>query len=110
MVSTASPFFGLDGDAGLAVLIILNQETYLQMSEGQRVALIDHELSHCQTVYDGDGEPKLDEQDRIVYRIRKHDFQEFAAIVRRHGENTPGLSSFAKSAQLELFKGKESAE
>lgn len=83
--------------------LVLNSEIYPQLNEAQRIALIDHELSHCEIVHDKDGEPKLDERDRIVYRLRKHDFQDFAAIVKRHGDATPGFGRFARLAQLQLW-------
>ncbi len=92
---------------GFDWIIMLNREAWEQdLSEAQRVALIDHELCHCGVVYTDDNNPKLDEHDRIVYRVRKHEYQDFADIARRHGKNAPGLVEFGESAQLELF-GKE---
>ncbi len=91
---------------GVDFYIILNSATYQELSEAERVALIDHELFHCAVCFDEKGEPRVDVRDRIVYRLRKHDFQEFAAIVRQHGKNAPGWASFAKAAQLELFPRK----
>ncbi len=94
----------LERDAtGIDLYILLNSEFYPEMDEAERVALIDHELCHCEVIYDSNSDPMRDVKDRICYRLRKHDFQEFAAIVRRHGKATPGFVGFSKLAQLQLF-------
>lgn len=56
-----------------------------KVTELQRTALLDHELMHAATRVDKDGEPVVDERGRPVYRIRKHDIEEFGAIVARYG-------------------------
>ena len=65
-----------------------------RVSDLQRQALLDHELEHAQVKHDDKGEPLRDEHDRIVYRIRRHDIEEFTAIVHRYG---------AYKSDLELF-------
>lgn len=60
----------------------------------QREALLDHELCHAQVVMDK-SEPKIDERGRVVYRTRKHDIEEFAEIVYRHGTYKRDLEQFA---------------
>jgi hypothetical protein len=42
-------------------------------------------------------EPKYDERGRNVWRVRKHDIEEFQAIVERHGCYKRDLENFAKS-------------
>jgi len=64
------------------------------VTDAQREALLDHELCHAEVVMDRD-EPKLDERGRIVYRTRKHDIEEFAEIVLRHGTYKRDLEAFA---------------
>jgi hypothetical protein len=67
-------------------VILLNKEVWnSSIKEAYKVALIDHELCHCQVACDTDGQPKLDENGRKVYRIRKHDVEEFTGVVRRRG-------------------------
>lgn len=61
----------------------------------QRRALLDHELMHATVKYDDKGEPARDARDRIVYRIRKHDIEEFSDIVARYGTYKADLESFA---------------
>lgn len=55
------------------------------VTDAQRDALLDHELCHADVAYSDDGEPRLDERDRPVFRTRKHDVEEFWAIADRHG-------------------------
>lgn len=68
----------------------------LQVTDAQRVALLDHELCHAAVRYDDKtGDPVRDERGRKVYRVRKHDIEEFADIVRRHGTYKRDLEMFA---------------
>ena len=68
-------------------VILLSQEFYQDptITDAQRKALLDHELCHATVKLDEDGEPARDALDRIVYRTRKHDVEEFSEIVARHG-------------------------
>lgn len=65
------------------------------VTELQRTALLDHELTHASVKYDEKGEPARDERDRIVYRVRKHDLDEFSDIARRYGCWKKDLEDFA---------------
>lgn len=84
---------------GFDFVILLNHEAWnhAEFTEKQRRMLIDHELCHAQVAEDEDGEVKRDVKQRIVYRIRKHDIEEFEEIVQRHGFQTAALESFAKT-------------
>ena len=77
-------------------VIILRQEFVESgsVSDLQRRALLDHELCHAAVTYDGN-EPKVDERGRTVYRIRKHDIEEFGQIVERYGCYKRDLEAFA---------------
>ena len=46
---------------------------------------------------DKDGFKKRDERDRIVWRTRKHDIEEFFDVVRRHGCYKRDLVAFAEA-------------
>lgn len=61
----------------------------------QRRALLDHELCHAALKYDPRGEPVEDERGRRVYRVRKHDIEEFACIIERYGCYLRDLELFA---------------
>lgn len=58
-------------------------------------ALIDHELMHAAVKYDATGEPVTDARGRTVYRIRKHDLEEFSDIASRYGCWKRDIEQFA---------------
>ena len=68
-------------------VILLNFEMWNStgFTKEKKMALLDHELCHAEPALDRDGEPKVDAAGRKAYRIRKHDYQEFHAIIERHG-------------------------
>lgn len=71
------------------------------VTDAQRKALLDHELCHAAVAHDPEtGEPLYDERDRQVFRIRKHDIEEFGCIVQRHGLYKRDLERFAQSIEL----------
>jgi len=78
-------------------VILLNREFWTEptATDAQRRALIDHELCHAEVVLGEDDEPVEDELGRICYRMRKHDIEEFAEIVERHGLYKRDLEQFA---------------
>jgi len=79
-------------------VIVLRREFWdaPTVGEQQRNALLDHELSHATVALDRDGEPKVDERGRTVYRLRKHDIEEFGAVVARWGLYKRDLEWFVK--------------
>lgn len=81
------------------IVILLNAKAWRELNEKQRTALIDHELCHATPSLDKNGEVILDERDRICYRTRKHDIEEFHAVVKRHGMYLSDLAEFMKSLQ-----------
>lgn len=86
-------------------VILLNKEVWqhLEFGTDKKEALIDHELMHAARAEDSEGEPKVDEKDRPVWRVRKHDIEEFGDIVERHGCYKRDLERFAES----LLKSKQ---
>lgn len=73
-------------------------------TDRQRRALLDHELHHCAVKYDKAGEPVIDERGRRVYRLRRHDLEEFTAVVARHGLYKRDLEQFADACRQHLPK------
>lgn len=67
------------------------------MSDRQRVALVDHELSHCVIKHSENGDMSI--------AIAPHDLEEFNAVVERHGLWRADVKSFmeAASGQLRLL-------
>jgi hypothetical protein len=81
-------------------VILLNHEAWntAGFTEAQMKALIDHELCHAEVTHDRNGEPKVDADGRTMYRIRRHDCEEFREIVARHGLWKQDLEAFAETA------------
>lgn len=69
-------------------VIEVAEDEWAELSDEQRIALVDHELHHC--VYDTNdfGEPALS--------IAPHDVEEFAAVIRRHGLWKPDVEHFGR--------------
>jgi hypothetical protein len=78
-------------------VIVLRKDfwTWPTVTDLQRRALLDHELCHAAVAMDEDGDPKVDERGRTVYRVRKHDLEEFACIAERYGCWKRDLEYFA---------------
>lgn len=76
-------------------VILVNTQAWERLSEEQREAVLDHELCHIALARDSDGEVKKDERGRVCWRLRKHDVEEFTAIIERRGLYKPDLERFA---------------
>lgn len=79
-------------------VILLNRDIWddCDFTDKQRLALMDHELSHACPQVDDEG-VKRDQRGRVVWRTRKHDIEEFQAIVARHGCYKADLQRFAEA-------------
>lgn len=78
----------------------------------QRTALLDHELQHAALAHGKDGEALYDERGRRVYRMRRHDLEEFSIIAARYGGYKRDIEHFARSleqsrASATVFVGPE---
>lgn len=77
-------------------IITLNHAAYQILTTSQRIALIDHELMHCDV-----------DQETMQAIVVPHDIEEFGSVVRRWGLWKPDLRAFARVAadalQGELF-------
>jgi hypothetical protein len=84
--------------AAFDFIILLNREVWndLDFTEKHKRALVDHELCHAEIALGKDGEPKYDERGRNIWRMRKHDIEEFRAVVQRHGLYKRDLEEFGK--------------
>jgi hypothetical protein len=88
-------------------VIILRQEFMEDgaVEDWQRLALLDHELSHAAVKLDPKtDEPVEDERGRTVYRMVKHDIEEFSSVVARHGIYKRDLEHFAMALQQSKAK------
>jgi hypothetical protein len=92
----------LDRELAPYDFVILLRRSFFEdpdVSEAQRRALLDHELCHAEVKLDQDGEPERDSRGRTIYRMRKHDIEEFSAIIRRHGCYKRDLEDFAAAIE-----------
>lgn len=82
-------------------VVLLNREFYTdkRVEDRQRVALIDHELCHAAARHEASGEQMQDERGRYVWRTVKHDFEEFAAVIERHGCYKGDLERMAQALE-----------
>jgi hypothetical protein len=88
-------------------IILLSKSFWLdlEVTDEQRRALLDHELMHAAVKVAENGEPEEDAKGRIVYRIRKHDIEEFADTVKRHGIYRGDLDTFAAALRSAALRG-----
>jgi hypothetical protein len=73
-------------------VIVADRAHWLALSQPQRNALVDHELTHLARVLDNEsGQPKVDVLGRPKLRIRRHDHQigYFDEVAQRHGDASP---------------------
>lgn len=89
-------------------VMLLNREQWHRLDEKFRTALVDHELCHADQKNDpNSGDQLEDAHGKKVWRIRKHDIEEFGAVVERHGFYKSDIERFAESletgAQRTLF-------
>jgi len=80
-------------------VILLNHEVWndKDFTVDKQSALLDHELCHCEQVLDAEGDQKKDSNDRLLWRTRRHDIEEFHSIVQRHGVWKKDLERFAQA-------------
>lgn len=58
-------------------VIEISYDTWRDLDDNQRIALVDHELSHCAFDVDDEGAP--------VLSMRHHDVEEFTGVITRNG-------------------------
>lgn len=76
----------------LDFLVEIAEDKWVELSQEQRVALVDHLLERCT----GEEDEKSGE---MKWKIREPDVQEFASILRRHGAWNDQLTGFVSVAQ-----------
>lgn len=78
-----------DRVAGMAdAHIYVDFDAWHSMDDEEKLALLDHELTHLELVVDKNGDAKLDASDRPRLRIRRHDIRigVFISCMKRHGK------------------------
>jgi hypothetical protein len=71
--------------------IILDEQNWVDLTEPQQRALLDHEITHLQMQTDENGFVKTDDVGRPKLKLRLHDFQlgGFRTIAKRYGADAP---------------------
>ncbi len=81
------------------LLIEVNWKAWRWMADAQKIAVLDHELTHFAR--------DIDKKGKTIYRVVAHDIEEFASIVRRWGTWKRDLKTFHaalnEGAQFDLF-------
>lgn len=86
-----------DRCAGLAdAMLKIDADQWKALTDAQRAALVDHELTHLELKKDGNGVTKTDDLDRPKLMIKRHDVEIgwFHDVVRRHERDAPEYQSF----------------
>jgi Putative phage metallopeptidase len=86
-------------------IILLNKEVWddEEFTDDKKLALLDHELMHAARSVDDEGEQRWDSKGRRLWRIRRHDIEEFTSVVRRHGVYN-NLQAFAEALKAKRAK------
>ena len=79
------------------ILLLESFWTNEVVEDQQRDALLDHELCHATVKEDKFGDPAIDPHGRVIYRLRKHDLEEFVCIADRYGTWKRDLELFAQA-------------
>lgn len=67
------------------VMIVLNEQSWKGFDDAGKQRLIFHELEHAQVARDKNGEPLIDDKNRIVIRMKRHNVADFADVIERFG-------------------------
>jgi len=73
-------------------VILIHQNSWKDLDEDQRKALIYHELLHITH--------RVSEDGNITWKIRKHDFEDFTLVVEKFGYWSPELKELKEAGEL----------
>lgn len=80
-------------------IITINANWWLQASDAEACALVEHELYHCAQDVDAFGAPKFSkETGRPIFAMRGHDVEEFVGVVRRYGADATHVRALVEAA------------
>jgi hypothetical protein len=95
--------------AGLSdARIVLNGDSWEEQSDGEKEAILEHELYHLEVLREPGGAVKTDDCHRPRLKLKPHDFEVcgFYAIIERHktaAKEMQALAHLAAKVQRELF-------
>lgn len=75
-------------------IVTLDANYWLEISDVERLAIVEHELYHCGQALDEFGFPRFSkETGNPIFALRGHDIEEFAGVVRRYGIEATGQNN-----------------
>jgi hypothetical protein len=77
-------------------LIVISYDEWGHLTESQREALLDHELSHLVVDKDEDG--------NLLVTLRAHEVEEFWEVIHRHGDWKGEIAGFKKPLEVVALK------
>jgi hypothetical protein len=84
------------------IVIIVSYPTYNELTDKQKRACIDHELTHILVDEDLAGNPKV--------RIVAHDVEEFGSVIQRHGLYKEDLVMLGRIVQTVVVKEQDGSK
>jgi hypothetical protein len=81
-------------------VMILDHGFWVQAPQEQRIALVDHELTHAIIARNKAGEERFGDDGRPVFALRPHDIEEFNRIVQKHGAWKQDIAQFLAAAGM----------
>lgn len=83
--------------------IVIDADTWPNLSEQKQHALIDHELEHLQPKFDKKGGVVTDDLNRPKMKMKKHDHQFgwFDIVARRYGQDSIEVNQFKALCESE---------
>lgn len=83
-------------------IITIDAAWWLQASDAEACALVEHELSHCGQDIDEFGAPKFSKSTgQPVFTMKPHDFEGFIGVARRYGAIEPGVRELMEALSQE---------
>lgn len=91
-------------------IVLIDRNIWAGMSPDEKLALVDHELSHCWYATEEDGATRKFHQDGSPWwNLRSHDVEEFCGVIQRNGCWNDDLVNMAR-AVLDSLADARSAE
>lgn len=80
---------------GFDVIVEIAKDLWDMLPASMRTMVMDHELCHIGLEMEGDDTPALDNKGRLKVFIKRHDFEDFEAVLDRHPDSRKTFKSFA---------------
>jgi hypothetical protein len=104
-----------DGGDGVDFFIMLPEKAFPKLDDTKKEHRIYHELCHLAPSLDSNGDQKLDEKDRPMWRLKRHPIAAFPTEVERYGVDhilghNDQMVEDLESSNLPLFADQDKEE